>query len=179
MSDCGDVTPIEHLEKNELLGENVLLAHANYLNAEDVERISRSGSSVIHCPRSHEYFQHKRFPWEDLYGARINLCLGTDSLATVIKSGKEAPDLNIFSEMQLLQTHYGLEPETVVRSVTLNGAKALGLSGVLGELSVNAKADMIVIPFSGNVSGTWDAVVHHSGAVDKVMIEGRWITPSS
>jgi cytosine/adenosine deaminase-related metal-dependent hydrolase len=82
MSDCRGATPVHHLDACGMLGENLLAIHANYLSADDVQRLARSGTSVVHCPRSHEYFQHQRFPWEELHCSGINLCLGTDSLAT-------------------------------------------------------------------------------------------------
>ena len=65
-------------------------------------------------------------------------------------------------------------PATILQMATINGAQALGRRGELGELSPNALADLIAIPFTGKSSDAHDAVVHHTGAVAASMIDGRW-----
>jgi cytosine/adenosine deaminase-related metal-dependent hydrolase len=57
----------------------------------------------------------------------------------------------------------------------MNGAKALGFAGILGELSANAQADLIAIPFDGKLRDAFEAVVHHAGDVALSMIGGRWV----
>jgi cytosine/adenosine deaminase-related metal-dependent hydrolase len=57
---------------------------------------------------------------------------------------------------------------------TLHGARALGRTGELGELSQNAMADLVVIPFTGGSAEVADAIVHHQGPVRAVMIGGSW-----
>ena len=59
-----------------------LAVHVNHLASGDAARLARSGASVVHCPRSHAFFRHAPFPFAELHGAGVNLCLGTDSLAT-------------------------------------------------------------------------------------------------
>ena len=88
-TDCGRGTPVQHLEKAGLLGKNVLAIHANYLDEDDFGLLAKRKASVVHCPRSHLYFGHQPFPLEKLASAKVNICLGTDSLATVTKVGKE------------------------------------------------------------------------------------------
>ena len=83
MADCGGVSPVQHLERAGLLCDRLLAVHANYLARGDAARLGRSGASVVHCPRSHDFFGHRRFPLEELALAGVNLCLGTDSLATL------------------------------------------------------------------------------------------------
>jgi cytosine/adenosine deaminase-related metal-dependent hydrolase len=67
-----------------------------------------------------------------------------------------------------------LAPETIVRMATVNGARALGLHGKIGELSENAWADLIAVPFGGKESDTYEAVVRHASDVVASMIDGRW-----
>ena len=83
MADCGGVSPVQQLERTGLLCDRLLAIHANYLTNGDAARLGRSGASVVHCPRSHAFFGHRRFPLEELAMAGVNLCLGTDSLATL------------------------------------------------------------------------------------------------
>jgi len=58
---------------------------------------------------------------------------------------------------------------------TLNGARALGLSGDVGELGAGARADAIAIPFSGAVADAEAAVIAHEGRVTASLIGGQWV----
>jgi cytosine/adenosine deaminase-related metal-dependent hydrolase len=134
--------------------------------------------NVVHCPRSHDYFRHPPFQRQLLGNAGVNLCLGTDSLATVRKTGKQKPALDLFEEMRMLAgKDPALRPEEILRMATLNGARALGQAGKIGELTPHALADLIAIPFTGNTAGVHDAVLGHSGPVNISMIDGRWVIP--
>jgi cytosine/adenosine deaminase-related metal-dependent hydrolase len=67
-----------------------------------------------------------------------------------------------------------ITPDEILRMATVNGARAIGMAGRIGELSENAFADLIAIPFSGNISDAVAAVVQHSGKVSASMIGGEW-----
>ena len=176
MSDCGLGSPVEHLERLGYLADNLLAVHVNYLAPGDAALLARRGVSVAHCPRSHAFFRHRRFPREELAGAGANLCLGTDSLASVTKVRGRPMELNLFAEMQsFAAAHPDAPPETIVRMATLNGARALGMQGTIGELSENALADFIAVPFIGNRADAFEAVVHHVGDVATSMIDGEWV----
>ena len=87
-SDCGLGSPVAHLARNGLLGENLLAIHVNLLAPGDAELLGEHQVHVVHCPRSHDYFRHPPFPRRQLADAGVNLCLGTDSLSTVRKTEK-------------------------------------------------------------------------------------------
>jgi cytosine/adenosine deaminase-related metal-dependent hydrolase len=174
-SDCGLGSPVAHLARNGMLGENLLAIHANLLAPGDAELLGRHRVHVVHCPLSHDYFKHPPFPRRQLAAAGVNLCLGTDSLATVRKTGGEKPELNLFREMRrLAAADKTISPVEILRMATVNGAKALGRTGQIGELSENARADLIAFPFAGKVADIHDAVVHHASTVSASMIDGRW-----
>ena len=62
---------------------------------------------------------------------------------------------------------------------TINGAHALGMPSEIGGLSENAFADLIAIPFEGNISEVHEAIVNFPGHVGASMIDGQWaITPN-
>ena len=175
MADCGLGTPVEHLARNGLLGKNLLAVHANYLGPKDAGLLAGRKVSVVHCPRSHFYFKHRPFPLGKLLRAGVNVCLGTDSLATVYKTRREKPELNMFEEMRVFAAaHPGLSPKKILPMATVNGAKALGLAGRIGELSRNAFADLVAIPFAGKSSDAVQATVNFSGHVRASMIDGQW-----
>jgi cytosine/adenosine deaminase-related metal-dependent hydrolase len=178
MSDCGLGSPVQHLERHGFLANNLLAVHVNYLAQGDAALLSRRGVSVAHCPRSHAFFQHRTFPRGKLAGVGVNMCLGTDSLASVTKVRGRSMELNLFTEMQTFAAaHPDVPPETLVRMATLNAARALGMQGTLGQLSENALADLVAVPFNGNCADAFEAVVHHTGDVAASMIDGQWVKP--
>jgi cytosine/adenosine deaminase-related metal-dependent hydrolase len=174
-SDCGRGSPVAHLARQKLLGENVLAIHANFLARGDATLLGKNQTSVVHCPRSHDYFKHPPFERARLANAGVNICLGTDSLATVCKNGKQNPELDLFAEMRALAgKDKNIAPSEILELATVNGARALGLAGNAGELSPGASADLIAVPSAGKIAYVHDAVLEHSGNVAASMIEGRW-----
>ena len=72
----------------------------------------------------------------------------------------------------------GITPEGILKMATIAGAKALGMAGQIGELSENALADLIAIPFAGKKADIFEAVVHHASTVSASMIDGQWAIAS-
>jgi len=176
--DCGGISPVQLLARHEVLGDNFIAVHVNYLAHDDAKLLAASGSSVVHCPRSHIYFGHAPFPYKNLSRARVNICLGTDSLATVRKIGRQPLFLSMFEEMRQFAINNPLiPPEAILKMATINGARALGLSGKIGELREGACADLITIPYAGPVASVAEAVVNYQGNARETMIDGKWVWP--
>ncbi len=175
MSDCRLGSPVQHLERCGLLDHNLLVAHANYLGRNDTDRLARSGASVVHCPRSHAYFRHAPFPLRQLTRAGVNICLGTDSLASVCRTGRQKLELSMFEEMRAFATRQPAIPaKRIVRMATVCGARALGLSGQVGELAPGVLADVIAVPGRTGGSNAYETVLQHQGPVAASLIGGRW-----
>ncbi len=170
MDDCGQGTPVKEIYQCGLLGENFLAVHANYLESGDIKLLAKTKSSVVHCPRSHAYFRHKTFPYKELAVAGVNVCLGTDSLASMTKMSRAPLELNMFTEMRHFGSH--VPPDTILKMATMNGARALGLAGQIGELSPGAWADFITVPFHGKTKDAVAAVVNFKGRVTHSIIDG-------
>jgi cytosine/adenosine deaminase-related metal-dependent hydrolase len=140
-TDCGQGSALSHLVEHGVLGDNCLIAHLNYLQDYDYELVARSGASVVHCPKCHSYFGHAPFPLKALRKHGVNVCLGTDSLAS-------NTTLDMRAEMREAQALHGLDDRDVLEMVLLNGARALGQTGKLGQLSAGATADLVAFPHS-------------------------------
>jgi aminodeoxyfutalosine deaminase len=181
MSDCGLGSPVRHLERCGVLSDKLLAAHANYLARGDAALLGKRGVHIVHCPRCHFYFHHDKFPLRRLARAGVNVCLGTDSLASVYKPRRQSVELNLFEEMRALaKNEPSLSALTIVRMATLNGARALGLAGKIGELAPGGHADLVALPFAGATADAYDGVLHHPGQVAASMIDGQWaIKPRS
>ena len=171
MADCGHATPFAQLWRNGAVNPNWLLVHMNVLTEEDfallAEQPRGAGPHVVHCPGSHRYFDHPPFPCRRLHDLGVNICLGTDSLAST-------GSLSLFEEMRSLRkTNSWLRPEQVLRTVTVNPARALRRKALLGQIVPGALADLIAIPASGNVGSIHEEIVNHDEPISWMMIDGQ------
>lgn len=175
MEDCGLGSPLAHCARHDLLHPDLLVIHANTLTRDDMDLLVRSGASVVHCPQSHDYFQHPRFRFAELRAAGVRVCLGTDSLASVRKLGRKYHRLSMTDELRAFCGEpRGLSPRELIQLATLHGAHALRLHNLAGELRADAWADLAVIPYEGSTPEAEAAVLAHSGDVAGTMIDGNW-----
>ena len=180
VSACGSCSPVQYLDRAGYLSPRLIAAHANFLAPSDAELLARRRVSVVHCPRSHAYFGRPPFPRVPLEKAGVNLCVGTDSLASVASGGEGAAGLSLLAELQTLRRQTGCPgPRALLRMVTVNPARALGRQGRLGELTPGACADLVAVPFEGPTAQAEEAVIEHQGPVHAVMIDGQWVLPCS
>lgn len=175
MRDCGECSPVTHLDNHNLLSNRLLAVHVNYLAPGDAFRLGKARAHVVHCPRSHDYFEHDRFPYDELKSSGINIALGTDSLASTRMRGKEKPELNLFDELaQFSKTHSGVRPLDRVELVTVNAARALGMEGKVGQISPEAFADVITLQYDGRSSELYEWMCHERPTVSSLMLDGHW-----
>ena len=132
------VRPMRMLADAGFFSGPVLVGHANYLTDEEIAILAASGSSVAFCPRSHAFFKHADHPWRRLLAAGVNVCLGTDSLAS-------SASLSVLDEAKFLFAQGGADPRTLLAIATRRGARALGLEDVTGDLREGLAAEFCVI----------------------------------
>lgn len=158
MSDCGGTTPLARFLQVADTKQPWLLAHLNELTESDFELLKEFTDrfAVVHCPRSHAYFGHTAFPFSKLRGLGLNICLGTDSLATNY-------DLSLFAEMRQFQSQFPeVDAEEILRMATSRGASALGMDSV-GRIAAGCSADLIAIPFTGSRKDLFEAIIAFEG----------------
>ena len=173
MHDCHHGrTPLGHLIHHTGFGARWILAHMNELDDGDLSLLASipraDRPSIVHCPGSHRYFRHAPFRLAKLLELRMNICLGTDSLAST-------HSLSMFDEMRILADHEPwLHPADVVAMATLNGARALALNA--GKIEAGALADLIAIPHDGSFRNVHAAVIANREPVAWMMIDGQIIS---
>jgi cytosine/adenosine deaminase-related metal-dependent hydrolase len=169
-SDCGQGSSLSHLVEHGVIGSNWIIAHLNYLQDYDYELMAGSSASVVHCPKCHTYFGHSPFPLKALREHGVNICLGTDSLASNNL-------LDMRSEMREVQMMHQLGDREVLEMGLLNGAQALGQAGKLGQISPGSIADLVAFPFPEDTSqdgaDAYARVVHSRSAPNLFMVNGR------
>jgi aminodeoxyfutalosine deaminase len=128
MDDCGGRSPVQQAHQVGLLHPGFIAVHVNHLTPGDAELLAANRCHVVHCPRSHDYFHHKAFPFEELACAGVNICFGTDSLASMRLNKGKLPTLNLWDEMQLFAKNFPtIPPEIIFKMATVNSAQALNL----------------------------------------------------
>jgi len=182
--------PVRYVAEAGVLGPDTVVAHAVQSDAEDIATLAQSGAAVAHCPRSNMRLQCGAAPVAELLAAGVTVGLGTDGLCS-------NDDMDMFAEMRAaLKTSRErapvdagaggtrppapLSPESVLRMATLDGARALGLSQLVGSLDPGKSADIIAVqlpravPASASASGHTtecdpdpiEALVRHATAAD-------------
>ncbi len=170
MSDCGNGrSSLRLLAEAAAIGPETIVAHLNELLVEDEPLLQPHGFlhdiSVVHCPRSHRYFSHRPFPLQRLRALEVNVCLGTDSLAS-------NQSLNMFEEMRAARESFpDIAPGDFLEMATTNAARALGLAGRLGVLRAGALADLIAIR-GGDGANLTERIIDHRGKVDWAVVSG-------
>ena len=170
--DCGSRSSFSNLATKGLIGPGWIIAHANEMDADDLSLIAASPDPgawhVVHCPRSHAFFRHRPFPWRELTAAGATISLGTDSLAS-------NDILSLFSEMRSArESAPWLTSEQLVKTVTVNPAKALKQEGHLGAIAPGAHADLIALPYAGTVENVYEAIVTNARPVEWMMLDGNF-----
>lgn len=147
---CPRMTPIFWVQSLGLLSPRTLLAHVNYPSAEEINVLAACGVHVAYCPRTHQAFGHEAHPFRALLAAGVNVCVGTDSLAS-------NPSLSVLEEVRFLSATHGETDSTLwVEMATQRGARALGLEHQIGSLTPGKSADLVAVPLEA--SGPADPV---------------------
>ena len=140
-------SPVRYAERIGLLARNPLLVHVNYVTDDDLDVIAGSGSAVVCCPRSHRFFGHEPHRYRDMLDRGINVCVGTDSLAS-------NESLSVLDELRFLRRQdERISGEMLLAMGTIAAARALGLEAEVGSLEIGKRADLVVVPLADPGAG--------------------------
>jgi len=171
---------VEFLDKIGFFGRHVLAAHCIDLSDADMRVLASRGVNVVHVPVANMKLGLGAARVKELVDLGVNVALGTDGPAS-------NNTLDMFETMKvaaLLQKHVYRNPEAlsafqVLRMATLNGAKALGLDGLIGSLEVGKRADIVLVdlskPHIKPLHDIYAALVYSARGsdVDTVMVDGK------
>ena len=157
-------TPVEQCRETGVLSKRTIIAHGNYVSDVDIAIIAESGSSVAYCPRTHHAFGYPPHRFREMLRAGINVCIGTDSLAS-------NPSLSILDELHFLHQRYpDMAAHDLIAMATIRGAAALGWGDEVGSLTVGKAADLVVIPLKAGAE--WESVLESTQTPAAVYIDG-------
>jgi cytosine/adenosine deaminase-related metal-dependent hydrolase len=167
-SDCGEGSSLSHLVEHEVLTSQCLAVHLNYLQEYDWPLLVRSGATVVHCPKSHAYFQYAPFQLERMRALGINVCIATDSLAS-------NTSIDLRSELRMAKEMHPTVPDIDWwRTITINPARALGQEGRLGVIAPNALADLVAFPLRPH-RDPFRSLIEGTAAPDLLVVDGKRI----
>jgi 5-methylthioadenosine/S-adenosylhomocysteine deaminase len=174
--------PIERYHEAGLLGGNMLLLHVNWLNDEEVELLSRTGTKVQHSPATSAHaglggFKVGKFA--EMMRKGVCVCLGHDSAA-------ECNFADMVRVMFLVTVHRDIHldptlfpPETILEMGTINGARGLLQDEITGSLEEGKRADIVLFdtkrpewtPLLNPISN----LVHSASgdSADTVIVDGK------
>lgn len=138
--------PLQRLDQLGLLTPGLMAAHMTQLNEQEIQRLAKTRSSIIHCPESNMKLASGLCPVAHLLQAGVNVALGTDGAAS-------NNNLDMLGEMRsaallgkiAAQDAAALPAHEVLQMATLNGAKALGIDHLTGSLEIGKAADITAI----------------------------------
>ncbi|MFA5845009.1 MAG: amidohydrolase family protein [Coriobacteriia bacterium] len=161
-------SPVRYLSRLGVL-EGTLAVHCVHLIKGDAHLLAQQSAGVVLCPRSNAFLGNGAPPVAELIEAGALVALGTDSAAS-------NDGLDLFEEARALRSlEPGLTPRDVLRMMTADGAKALGLDEDFGTLEPKKQADIVAVRV-GKTRDPESALVEMGGkeTVDSVMTAGLW-----
>ena len=172
---------IEYLHACGMLSERAVIAHCIHLSPAETKLLAQTGAHVAHCPSSNLKLASGIALVPELIAAGVSVALGADG----------APcnnNLDGFLELRLAALLHKprLGPRTLpapeaVRLATANGARALGLAGQIGELTVGARGDVIAVDVSGHhiapAVNPWSVIAYAARSTDvrHVAVDGALV----
>jgi len=140
-------TPVQYLERIELLGPDVLAAHCIWVDYTDMKILAERQVGCVHNPSSNMMLASGVAPVVDERAAGMRVGLGTDGPAG------SNNDLDMMEEMDLaskLQKTNRVDPRALgakgaLEMATIEGARALHMEKEIGSLETGKKADFVIL----------------------------------
>lgn len=180
--DCKDetgMTPVQYLDSMGIVNEDIIAAHAVWLEEKDIELLS-NGGNVVHNPAANLKLGSGIADIPEMLENDINVAIGTDGVAS-------NNNLNLFEEAKIAALIHKREDPTAITEqdvldmITVNGARALGLEKEIGSVAVGKKADLITIdldkpsmtPIHGKRGVISNLVYSFNGQVSETIVDGE------
>ena len=171
---------VAHLKDFHIPGEDSIFAHCVHLSPEEIRHLADTGTAVSHNPVSNMMLGDGIAAVVEMLAAGVRVALGSDGAASnhgqdLFETMKTA---SLLQKVKHLDAGV-IDPYTVLRMATVDGAHALGLASVCGTVEVGKRADLILVdirkPHFQPVNDLVSQLVHCAKAadVDTVVADGR------
>ncbi|MEN6622403.1 MAG: amidohydrolase [Smithella sp.] len=138
--------PVQHLLNLDVLDEQTIAVHCNWMDEEDMAIFADFGVKVSHNPESGMKLASGVAPVPEMLKRGISVGLGTDGSAS-------NNDLDMFREMDTAAKIHKvttlnptvMSAPTVLKMATIGGAQVLGQAHRIGSIEVGKDADIILV----------------------------------
>lgn len=172
--------PVAYLDGLGFWRKNAVAVHGVWVDEADAALLARRGVGVVHCLESNLKLGSGLGPVTMLRAAGVRVGLGTDGPAS-------NNDLDLFGEMRSAALNAkgaardptALPAGEVLQMATREGARVLGLGGLIGAVEIGRRADLIVVDLDRpHLTPLYHPVSHLVYAADRsdvrhVIIDGR------
>ena len=132
-------SPVAYLDDLHFIDARTLVVHGVQFTSDDLDRLRRSGATLVSCPRSNGHVGAGSPPLASFYESGVRVAFGTDSLASVA-------DLNMFNELaEARRIAPGVPARRLLESATMIGARALGFDNDFGSCEVGKRAALAMV----------------------------------
>jgi 5-methylthioadenosine/S-adenosylhomocysteine deaminase len=141
---------IAYMDRLGLLHEGTTIAHGIWVTDDDIDRLGRAGSSVVHNVISNQKLGAGIAPVKRLLRAGVNVALGSDGLCSS-DTARMFPVMHAAGLLHNISTpdpDYWLSAEEVLHCATIRGARSALIDGETGSLEPGKKADLLLLDLS-------------------------------
>jgi cytosine/adenosine deaminase-related metal-dependent hydrolase len=170
-------TPVQHFEHFGILNNRLIAAHCAHLTDDDIQLLRKSGTKVVHCPRSNSLLGNGRAALPEMMRAGLHVCFGTDSAASNF-------DLDILAEVRAAwllhrsaDRHFMPTAEDAIRKLTIDAAIAVGWQDEIGSFERGKAADVAIFDVTSQAP-TWqnkpyELLLHGGTTLRELYVDGK------
>jgi len=177
------MTPTETLDKLGVLDGWTVAAHAVWLTDSDIDLLRGSQTGVAHNPSSNMMLASGIAPITKMLTRGVTVGLGTDGPAGSNNDFDMFEEMDLAAKLQKVSTNdpTSLNAEQAFKMATIEGARALHMSHLIGSLDVGKLADIISVRLEGpRATPMFDIYAHlvyalKGSDVTDVMVNGKML----
>lgn len=171
---------VEHLKDFGISGEDAIFAHGVHVSADEIRYLAETRTAVSHNPVSNMMLGDGIAPVVEMLAAGVRVGLGTDGAAS--NHGQDLFETMKAASLLQKVKHQDagiIDPYSVLRMGTVDGAHALGLGSICGTVEAGKRADLILVDVNKAhfqpVNDLVSQLVHCAKAtdVDTVVVDGK------
>jgi 5-methylthioadenosine/S-adenosylhomocysteine deaminase len=169
---------VNHLEKIGFLGPHLSVAHAIWLDEEEIDILGRHRVNVVHNPSSNMKLGSGVARVKKMLDRGIVIGLGADSVnAGTVYSIFEQMKLAILLPRAVWKPEHWISPDEAFQMGCMGGGRALLLGNEIGSIEEGKKADLVVLKPSTDLLPTNNliaqlALSESSESVETVFVDG-------
>jgi 5-methylthioadenosine/S-adenosylhomocysteine deaminase len=170
---------VKHLERLDFLNADLSVAHAIWLDDEEIALLGKYKIKVVHNPAANLRLGSGTARIKEMIRSGVSVGLGSDS-------ANAGTNYSIFEQMKLATlmsrsvrpAENWVLPDEAFEMATLGGARALLLDRLIGSIEEGKKADLVILHPSSSLlplNNLVDqlALAENGDSVESVLVDGK------